>query len=308
MVGKSIAIACMALLLLCSNGAADTERNNRTIAEYAFSDDTDGAHVDRYQAGYDRLFGGDQYLGFRLGRRNYHEDIATHDEDFSEIKVVGRKNFSEQLYAEGSLSLLTGDDWSPLAFTLNSVYIPNWRWRFEGYLEREVIDSIAAIEDENMFLSAGAVADYYIDEEYLVVGGLSTQLTRDDNRRDGVMAQFVYIPKSLEGFLVKLEARYRTAKFDPPEYFFPDSHEQYFVIFRYVTGLGEEQTWLLRAEAGPGVQYINHVREEALKYRLSLEGPLTQDMNLTAIYGCSSDGGSQDYEYCYASLNLSYYW
>jgi len=308
MVARSLPVICMALILWCVNGFAETERSNRTVAEYAFSDDTDGAHVDIYQAGYDRLFEGQQYLGFRLGTRNYHEDIATHDEDFSEVKLVGRKDYSEQLYAEGSLSLLKGDDWSPVTFSLNSVYVPNSSWRVEAYIEREVIDSIAANEDENMFLSVGAVADYYLDEEYLLVGGLSTQHTRDDNRRDGIMAQFVYIPKSLEGFLVKFEARYRTAKFDPPEYFFPDSHEQYFVLFRYVTGLGERQAWLLRAEAGPGIQYIDNESEDAFKYRLSLEGPLAEDMDLKALYGCSSDGGTDDYEYCYGSLNFSYYW
>ena len=283
--------------------------NNRIVAEHFFSEDTDDAEYKKYLIGYDRLFEHSQFVGFRVGTRNYHEDFATEEKNFDELTLLGRVNAGPTFYSRASLTLLAGEDeWDPVLFGLNAVFQPDESWRLEAYIERELIDSIAAINDENSFIVGGMVVDYAFLQEFTLVAGVSQQQFKDDNRKKGWLAQFLYSPGWFKGFTAKLEARESSADFNPPEYFAPDSHEQYFIILRYITALDNNKLWWLRLEGGPGRQTIDDVDESAAKYRIDLEGPITQSFNLDLYYGCTSDGGEDHYEYCYGGAELHYLW
>ncbi len=314
MVERSVYIAVFFLLFL-AGGAVAGDVNNRVVAEVFFSEDTDDTEYQKYLTGYDRLFSHKQYAGLRIGRRNYHEDfsidekgIAFDEKDFNELKFLGRKNIGDSFYTEASISFLSGEDWDPVIYAINAVYKPDSHWRIESYVERELVDSIDAIEAENSFLVGGVVVDYNFLEEYTLVAGTSRQRFKDKNNRDAWLAQFMYSPKWFEGFTFKLEAKESKADFNPPEYFAPDTHKQYFAILRYMTALDSKRLWWLRLEGGPGKQYINDIKEDAMKYRIDIEGPITQSFNMDMYYGCTSDGGEEDYEYCYGGAALQYYW
>ncbi len=281
---------------------------NRIEVDGFFSDDTDDQKYQKVLGGYDYLFSKKEFVGARIGKRKYSEEITDEERTFDELEIRARYDFSEMWYTLGSISVLDNENWSPALFSLEAYYIPSETWKLNFYTNREIIDTVTAVDDKNTLVTVGAAVDYEISQQHVLIANISTGEVDDDNKRNALTLAYVWNPEWLSHASFKLEGKNRTYDFNSPNYFSPDKHEQYFALLRLSMGLGDKQYWLFRFEGGPGVQYIDDERESAVKYKLELSGPLDEQIDTRLSYGCTSDGGVDDYEYCYGEGSLSYKW
>jgi len=285
------------------------ETKHRAAADFFFSDDTDGTETQKYLLGYERVFTEEQYFGVHAGVRSYHgEDAPVKDNNFDELKLVGRKNLSQKTYLQGSISFMDGDSWAPELYNATLVHTLNRKWKIDGYIDKEILDTASAIAKQYTIKTYGATADYTVNEIHAVAAGVYKQSIPDANSRTGSLLQYTYRPAWFEDGYFRLRAKQRNSDFDPIEYFSPDSLKQKHAIVGYESVIDQERNIIFKAELGQGRQIINGVSESAEEYILGLRGWIGNETYMDSYYGCTSDGGTSDYSYCYGRVVFNYLW
>ena len=295
------------IILLASSVTA--QENWQASADYRWSRDSDEATFKGPLYGFDHLRSNRQFEGLRYGHRTYEEPLTGGSASFKELHLTGRQNLSETVTASGSVILLDGDIWSPVLFNLNMVWEPAPKWRLEGYVEKDLLGTTtAALEDEIDILITGVVIEYALTSQLSVLTNLTHMEFGDGNERERQALMAIWSLPWVEGLSLRGEVRQSKTDFNPAQYFAPATHDQAFASVRYVKALDEREYWWLLLEAGAGRQKINGISEEAHKYRISLDGPVTDRVSMKAEYACTSDGGNYQYEFCSGTVGLSYRW
>lgn len=296
-------------LLLCCSPIVHAAEKNRAVADLFYSEDTDKTRVLNTMLGYERLFTDGQFIGVQAGVRRFHgEDAPVQNNSFNEARLTGRKNLARQTYVQGSLSQLSSSDWSPLLHSLTLSSTPNKTWHFELSSDKNVIETASAIVGQLTVQTYGANVDYALNARHMLIVGAYQQDISDHNKRTGTLLQYLYQPDWFKRGYFKLSAKQRRADFDPVEYFSPKDFKQYHLFAGYKTPIGKEKNLSFHAEVGVGRQYINDVGESAYEYRIGLRGWIKRRNYLDTSFGCTTDGGVDNYRYCNGRLVLNYLW
>lgn len=229
---------------------------------------------------------------------------------------VGRLGVETHPWEKSDIELtvqnLDSNDWNT---TLGSARISQdlKHWYLEASVERNIVDTTAAIAQRIRFDSASASVDYRIDQHWtLVFAGLVQDFT-DGNDRIGRIGRLVYSQNN-DNWNLQLRVRRLDADFRGVGYFSPERLEEALALGK-IGGpvFGNRFAWSV--QLGAGQQRINGDDSQALYTgELGLRGWFTDHWGMDAKADCSNTGelnaqqADSSYRYCQATLSLKRAW
>jgi len=293
---KKLIIAVI-LSLLSSTSYADTVSSG-----LRWNIDTDGLEIIETFIGYKMRFEQGEFIAGEIGQTNFSDDDG--DRDFNFISLLGQKNLMLDTYGFGSVRLNKGDDFD--SFTGNAFLTKELeRWRVEVFVERSMIESQLAMDEEIMWNTYGIGVDYIINETFTAVGTYSLTDSSDGNQRNTEEIGLVYSPRWAEKFYAKLRAKWMQSDYDPEEYFSPEEYAKYDVLFAYTTGFMDDKGFF-RVHIAPGWQIIDGEGEFAYEYRVSSTYAFTAKWEVEAFVAGVNDEGTENYRYNWGGVQLNY--
>ena len=292
------------------------------IAAPVFADrifiDISGSH-DSDQASLLQILGGYQQeidvmasskLNLSWGERRYHETGASRD--FSAVWLQWLSPDRKDWHLKLQTYFLNGDRWSP---TLPGAFYTHQlkHWYLEVSAERDVVDSISAIDNRTTVDSYTASADYKISDRWTVVGAGITQHFSDDNNKNGGVGRIIYTPQRRPAFNFQLKGRILQADRESPDYFSPKIQKDLFFLVGYSRTFADDN-WGIKLLGGPGVQAIDpffsdSYSKNAFLGEINLRGWMAQKVHLSTRLGCTTATATRDtYRYCYGNWKLAYVW
>lgn len=287
----------------------------RVLGEVHASDDTDDQSQQGYYAGYQRALprlGTDGSAAAWLGWR--HLKSPEGDEDFSAMRFDLETQPTDVTRIKLRLNPMFGSDWSPLLLGGSASWKPNATWYFEAFADRDLVDTVQAVRDENHLDTYGLSGDYRLGGPFTAIVSVFGQSFDDGNERLGRVFRLDYASEAWSGFGAQLRARRIDADERGIGYFSPRRLEEADLQLRYVVPLLDER-WQLALRASGGRQRVDTQGGETIYGAdLGLRGWFTDHYGLEARAQCSNtgslsgDAADGSYRYCAATLNLIASW
>jgi hypothetical protein len=191
-------------------------------------------------------------------------------------------------------------------------------WHLELYGDRELVDSVPAIQRERRSDSVGASADYRFTPAFTAVVAGYHQSINDGNDRNGGILRLIYQPESWHGFGLQTRSRYVKSDFDGIGYFSPPVLEEHLLLAGY-THVTKDEKWVFSLLGGAGRQRLRDAagdttRNDLYSAEAKLRGWFNESWGMEGRAGCSNTGGpnngvpDNNYRYCSATLSLLLAW
>lgn len=309
MIGRLSALAV--LCLPATAGAYDY----RVLGEAHASDDTDHQSQQWFYAGYQRALpqvAADSSGAAWLGWRHLESDDGS--ESFKALRLDFEAPTTERTRVKLRLNPLIGSDWSPVLGGVSAIWKPDATWYFEAFADRELVDTVRAVRDENHVDTYGLSGDYRFWGLLTLIVSAFGQSFDDGNERLGRVFRLDYASEAWAGFGAQLRAKRVDADAPGVGYFSPRRLEEAELRLRYVVPLAD-QRWQLALRASGGRQRIDGNGSENLYgAEIGLRGWFTDHYGLEAQAQCSNTGGlagdaaDDGYRYCAATLSFIGSW
>lgn len=301
-------------------GAATAQAEQaRWVNENLFVHDSDDADQQAHYVGavlHPAFADKPDKLGFWYGRWLFDDPVGS--EHFDVYRLTYESGLSAQTTLGARLLKLDGDGWSPWLGGIMLTHAPNDRWRFEGSIDRELIDSVPGIRQELTSDNFTLSADWRFAPQWTLVGALLHQSVDDGNDRNGGVLRLIYELPQIEGLTLQTRSRILRSDFDGVGYFSPPRLEEHLLLAGYSTAFLEDR-WVFSAVAGPGRQrfeddFGNTTRNDLHWVELKLRGWFNDHYGLESRGFCSNSGGpntgapDNDYRYCSVQFSLLYSW
>jgi hypothetical protein len=305
-----IRILFVLLCLVCAEAASAVE----LVLDQDYVHDSDGARQYAYAIGMDKRFARSpqaERVSMRVGRWMRHESGAA-SEDFNTLGVRYDSGDSKHVRTRLGLKKFMGSSWSPTVGDAMVSYDGMDRLYFEAAVQREMVESLPAIAEQDISQTWSVSADYKLTPTFTVVGALFRMDISDDNQRNGKIGRLIYSPSSLEGFNLQLSAKRIDTDFRSFAYFSPRELSEYELLASYKKSVTPD--WVAGAKLGGGVQRVNSDNRQLVDAEVSLRGWFTPEFGLQGKLLCTNSGGfsvgqgKDGYRYCDANLSLIGVW
>ena len=307
-----VSVSIFILLLVSSAQAAQY----RLDGVFDFISDTDHERQYVYGLGSDIIFNrkNNDRLSLLVGQRQFRNDhdeflLGKKEETFSFLTVSGGKRF-DTLRLEGRLSLYDGPHWSPILYAGYAAFDPGTRWHIEASAERELVDSLAAVDRKLYVDSYNASIDFSVVPACTIVGAYTHQFVTDGNDRDIEWLKVYYLPQKLDWLRLEAYGKHLTSEFQGVGYFSPARLWEYMAIVQVARPFAKDKfIWKLRG--GIGQQFIKNVSGKiASLLELKIKGWLSDHWGLEIAGGFTNQSGvitsGNDYSRYYGTLLLTY--
>ncbi|MBE0501684.1 MAG: hypothetical protein IBX47_09600 [Desulfuromonadales bacterium] len=285
----------------------------RIFSEVNGTRDSDNASTLELLAGYRQTLVtvGNSEFEMAGGDRTYFEPGERERFSVGRLELRSDQNRSWQLKVR--TDFLHGDNWSPLLPAAFFSSQPNDSWSVELSVEREVVDSVSAIQQRLHLDSYALSADYRINSSWTVVGAAIYQRFSDGNNKQGGIGRIIYSLQQLPNFNLQLKGRLIQSDRDSIDYFSPRTLREGFLLLGYAAPFADDN-WVIKLLGGPGIQKIDPFFEEsqtkvAFLGELALHGWFNDSWQLVAKLGCTSANETRDaYQYWFTTMHLGYVW
>ncbi len=309
--GHQISKLTAALCLLLVSGEAWSAR---IVMDNRYVNDSDGARQYSYLLGADQdsdtpFSGGN--AGFRAGQWRIKDRAG--EETFEVVKLNYDSGSARPWRARLGATQLLGD-WSPSLGEAMLSATPAKRWYLEAAAQREIIDTVTAVRAHYLADTLSASADYQLNDEFTLVGGLFTQSISDGNQRLGKIGRLIYSPARWEGVNLQGRVKIVDSDFNGTGYFSPGQLSEYMLLAGMSTSLFAE-SWVIGGQLGIGAQQIDNNDYDGLYYgEIKARGWFSERLGLDGKFSCSNAGeagfgqGAANYRYCLMQLSLIGVW
>ena len=202
--------------------------------------------------------------------------------------------------------------WSPLLGNAMVSYDGWDRWYLEASTQREMVESLPAIAEQDISQTWSGSADYKLTPAFTAVAGLFEMNISDGNQRHGGIGRLIYSPPSLEGFNLQLRIKSINSDFRSTTYFSPVKLREYELLAAYRKSV--TPNWVAGAQLGGGTQRVDSDSRELVDAEVNLRGWFTPSLGLKEKLGCTNSGGfsvgqgKNGYLYCDANVSLIGVW
>jgi hypothetical protein len=235
--------------------------------------------------------------------------LGDKEETFNFLNVSGGKKF-DTLRLDGKLSLYDGRRWSPVLYGGSVAFDPSSLWHVEAAAERDLVDSLAAIDRKLYVDSYSSSVDFNIAPSWTLVGAYAHQRIGDGNDRDIEWLKVYYSPKKIDWLRLEAYGKHLTSEFRGFGYFSPDKLWEYMAIAQVSRPFAKDRfVWKLRG--GIGQQFVNNqAGKAATLLELKIRGWLSDHWGLTATGGFTNQSSiitsGSAYSRYYGTLVLTY--
>jgi hypothetical protein len=309
---KAIFVSIFVLLLVSSAQAAQYRLNGT----FGFVNDTDHEEQYVYGLGSDLIFNrkNDDRLSLLVGQRQFRNDrnqslSGNKEETFSFLTVSGGKRF-DTLRLDGKLSLYDGRHWSPILYGGSVAFDPSSRWHVEASAERDLVDSLAAVDRKRYVDSYSSSVDFNITPACTIVGAYTHQFITDGNDRDIEWVKVYYSPTKIYWLRLEAYGKHLTSEFSGFGYFSPAKLWEYMAIAQASRPFAKDR-FIWRLRGGIGQQFVNNQAGKAASLlELKIRGWLSDRWGLDATGGFTNQSSvitsGTGYSRYYGSLVLTY--
>ncbi len=239
-------------------------------------------------------------------------DELDSEEQFSIFGLSGDFTLGDAGMLSSEVMHYSSDAWSTETFNL-AYRQPNLKPVYlEANIERSIVDTIIAINNQITVDTYSASLDYPLNQNYTLVGAGIYQDFSDNNSKRGGLLKLIYNIRSIENLTTALVFKQLNSDTRGTGYFSPEKQQQLYLDTRYATAILNEK-FLLKASLGIGTEAIDSdTRNRLLKIEFSMRGWFNDHNGLEARLGCSNTGdtltsrGDGSYRYCYANLNYTH--
>ena len=247
-----------------------------------------------------------------LGHWSFDERIGSEDFDLVELGYAHELNDEVRLTTQ--LQYLSGDHWSPWLASVIAVYQPSTEWRFEGSVEKGLVDSVAGVRQELGTETYSLSADWRFLPQWTLVGALLTMDIDDGNQRQGGVLRLIYDVPGYEGLNLQTRSRLLQSDFNGNGYFSPPELQEHLLLVGYSRAAFEDN-WVFSALIGAGKQIIEpegsaDISNDLYYLELRARGWFTDRFGLESKGYCSNTGGPNSgnpddgYRYCNLQFSL----
>jgi hypothetical protein len=308
-------LSILAFLLLLADGAQAAQF--RLNGVFSFSDDTDHETQCMYGFGPEVLFDRkeNESLSILAGRRHFKNDTVDFpsigdSETFTFLTASGGRRLGEKFRLDGRLSLYDSGHWSPVLYAGSVGFDPSARWHLEASAERDLVESLEAINRRLYVDSYNAAVDFEIAPGWTAVGAYTHQYIDDGNDRDIELLKIYYMPRGLDWLRLEAYGKHLTSSFEGVGYFSPERLWEYMAIAQVSRPLAGDR-FLWRARGGAGQQFVNNEPGKiSALIELKVRGWFSDSLGAEAVGGFSNQSSviaaGTDYSRYYATLMLIY--
>lgn len=310
---RKIILISILLLFLSSSGQA---AQYRLDGVFSFSDDTDHEKQFVYGLGSDVIFNrkNNDRLSLLIGQRQFRNDhdeflLGKKEETFNFLTVSGGKRF-DTLRLDGKLSLYDSRHWSPILCTGFVAWDPSSRWHFEASAERDLVDSLAAVDRKLYVDSYGASLDFNITPAWTAVGAYAHQHITDGNDRDIEWLKIYYLPKKIDWLRLEAYGKHLTSEFTGFGYFSPTKLWESMVVAQVSRPFANDR-FIWRLRGGIGLQFVNNETGKiASLLEMKVKGWFSDHWGLDVTGGFTNQSSvitsGADYSCYYGTVLLTY--
>lgn len=310
MVKRTLALAALFIFPF-----AATAFDTRLLGELSLSDDTDGQDQQSFHAGYRRPLeppGRNTHWTAWAGYRQLHSALG--HERFGSLRAEAEAPLNKATHLRARINPLLGKAWSPVLGNIVAGWTPGEQWHFELSGERDLVDTVQAVREENLVDTLALSGDYrFWGPLTLILSGF-IQDFRDGNERAGRAVRLDYASERWPGLGVQLRGRRIDSEQRGVGYFSPRRLEEYDVQARYSLPLFDDR-WNLGLRASIGEQHIDGTRSATIyAAEITGRGWFSDHYGLEGRAGCSNTGGLSgdsaegDYRYCSAVVTFVASW
>jgi hypothetical protein len=309
---KIMLISILLLLHLSSADAAQYRLNSM----FSLTNDTDHEIQYIYGLGSDVIFDrkNDDRLSLFVGQRQFRNDhdellLGKKEETFNFLTINAGKRF-DTLRLDGKLSLYDGKHWSPTLYGGYAAFDPSSRWHLETSAERDLVDSLAAVDRRLYVDSYSASLDFNITPAWTVVGAYTHQFITDGNDRDIEWLKVYYLPQNIDWLRLEAYGKHLTSEFTGSGYFSPRKLWESMVIAQASIPFANDK-FAVRLRGGIGLQFVdNEAGKIASLIELKIKGWSSDHWGLDVTGGFTNQSGTitsgNSYSRYYGTLLLTY--
>jgi len=224
------------------------------------------------------------------------------------LRLRGYDKINDYFAVAAKAALYQGSGWTQFAPGATLSIRPVPKAYIELFYDRDLVDTIRAVEARDYVDTAGISADYEVVKQLTVVGAYFHQFFRDENDRDGYVGKLVY-SFGESGFSTAASYKYVSNEFKSPFYFSPKNVTDLLVTGQYRRPVWGEK-YVFRARGGLGYQWVDNFGSRSGKFltlaEAGLKGWFSDDYGVDALIGFSNNAGYGNYSRFYSQLVLTY--
>lgn len=231
--------------------AVRAERADSVSARFEFVRESQDFRAERLTLAARHLLRNGVQLSAQLLRAHYAQGDWIRSGEGAAVGLAYK--LSDTLSMNGRLGRTDFGGWSPAVGAGNIVYAPDDRWRVEGFVERDAVETRAAFDARIAHVISGAAVDFRAHPRLTLVGAAFRQDFTDGNRRDGLRARAAFVVSRTLGLGLELRARgFESTRPELRGYFNPQKFRETELVGTW--GTRTASGWRLRAALGPGTQ------------------------------------------------------
>lgn len=172
-------------------------------------------------------------------------------------------------------------------------------WSWEVFVNRDLVESRRAIEDDVEFNLLGVSLEYPIHPKLTAVGVLTGQWFDDGNQRIGERIRFIYQPDLDVGFTAQLRLRHYDSSDDPVVYYNPKKYDEYLLALTYKTLWND---WRFNAMLATGTSRTDGVDQPVTLVELGVRSPNQKGWQHGLSVNYQKNAANENGSYRYSSI------
>ncbi len=252
---------------------------------------------------------GANWDGFKAGVAKGNRTFTQGSESrtFSTTRLTAEKQITNELMGQLMVGVLEGSNWSPVTANGSLVYVPSVDWRAEAYVARDIVDSIATLDEKITVNSYGVSLDKQINKQVLITGSITSQKFSDNIDRTSYAARLIYtLPNEYKKFSVQLKHQQAFSNVNDnttPSYFIVEKESRTLLTVNYATEFSGG--WSLFTYVGGGYHKVLDDNKPAIEYGVKLTKDVGDASTVGIKYQCTNDFGDYAYQYCWGGVSVS---
>jgi len=295
-IAQGFVLAAIVFLLILITDLALADEVN---FEHEITTDSDGNDTRLFTGGYSRKAGHYIY-GINSGVFTASDTLKS----VSLNKVQGTfKRLSKGVQVNGTVHNYFGSNWSTFGGTIN-VSSKLGKGNVSASAEKNIVDSVNAINSKITFTSIGVAGDYntsFLDTT--LVGAYTTQNFSDGNVKD-ITKLKVIVPIKY-GLSAQALLKIKDASFNPKEYFSPEHLQDELIGVGYRKKYSNK--WYVDSKLMVGTQQINSAdKSPEVTFKVLVRNNINKDLQVQFLYDLLDIGGIYPYKWELYGVKLKY--
>lgn len=287
---KKILCTFLVALPLCSFA----EDSSRAFTSIFYANDSDNFDVVSVNVGYNPQYTNDTNKTEIVYKNTTYSEPDWH---YNENRIFYRKEARDSNYDGYHYEIGISDRGH--AFLDAAYRTTPGPWSWEAFVNRDLVESHRAIDDDIAFNLLGVSLEYPIHPKLTAVGVLTGQWFEDGNQRIGERLRFIYQPDLDVGFTAQLRLRHYDSSTDPVVYYNPHRYDEYLLAMTYKTLIND---WRVNAMLATGTSRTDGVEQPVTLAEIGIKSPEQKGWQHALSLNYQKNAANENGSYRYSSI------